>query len=279
MTTDLDFETHHQKYISMYGLNNSDESPGRAEMERLALKNAQHDQALHVFDPLRDWYVNSIQLANKLSTDKARYFMMYGAGRRFGMLFFAYRAIIHSVPPEREEPLSSDESSSLSRDINIIYMNLIGTLDNFAWCLLYENKLTEEDCHKNDVGLFSKKFRKLELFDSVRDVKQFDDWYSDIRDRRDPVAHRIPLSVSPTFVTQEEADRYQRLQQEHLNLVAKLKFEEADNTMKEMNRIGKFGSLFVHHPEEPAIPIYPVVPTDMANLIKIGNIVEKALLA
>lgn len=263
----------------MYGLNSSNECPTRSETELSARKNAEHDHALWVFDPLRDWYINSIELANKLSNERAQYFMMYGAGRRFGMLFYAYQAIVNALPPERETPLSTDESNRLSTDINIIYMNLIGTLDNFAWCLLYENGLTEDQCHKNSVGLFSKKFRKLELFNSIREeMTQFDIWHTEIRNRRDPVAHRIPLSVSPTLVTQEEAEKHRRLQHEHLQLTAQQKFAAAQNTMKEINSIGKFGSIFVHHPEESPTPIYPTVPTDMANLIKIGNIIEHALL-
>jgi hypothetical protein len=109
-------------------------------------------------------------------------------------------------------------------------------------------------------------------------MTQFDIWHTEIRNRRDPVAHRIPLSVSPTLVTQEEAEKHRRLQHEHLQLTAQQKFAAAQNTMKEINSIGKFGSIFVHHPEESPTPIYPTVPTDMANLIKIGNIIEHALL-
>jgi hypothetical protein len=41
---------------------------------------------------------------------------------------------------------------------------------------------------------------------------------------------------------------------------------------------GIFVPFFVRHPEEPPIPIYPTIPTDMAHLIRIGNAVERGLL-
>jgi len=42
------------------------------------------------------------------------------------------------APPDRVDPLGSDESHQLMVDINIIYLNMRGTLDDLAWALLYE---------------------------------------------------------------------------------------------------------------------------------------------
>src|SRR3954451_13265064 len=41
--------------------------------------------------------------------------------------------------------------------------------------------------------------------------------------------------------------------------------------------LGKFLPYFVHHPERGFIPIYPTVPSDMAHLVQITDIVREVL--
>ncbi len=242
------------------------------------MKSQDIDAQMMCVDSLYYWAVNSVQLSERLKNKESAYYMKYGAGRRFNMLFYAYRSITNIAHAERKNPLSQEECVVISQDINTIYTNLIGVLDNLAWCLLLENNLTEENLDKTNIGLFSKEFRILPLFKSVEAVKEYDDWYKEIRNRRDPVAHRIPLYVIPTVTRPDELDRYNRLYTEHLDLLAKSEVEAGENILNQMEKIGEFHAIFTHHPKKDPIPIYPTVPTDMENLIKISNVVEKALL-
>jgi hypothetical protein len=80
-----------------------------------------------------------------------------------------------------------------------------------------------------------------------------------------------------SIVTPEEGERYNDLAQQHLNLAAHQKFEEAQETFDAIDGIGRFVPWFMHTPEEKPIPIYPTIPTDMAHVIKIGNVIEQAI--
>jgi hypothetical protein len=192
--------------------------------------------------------------------------MMYGAGRRLNMIFYAYRAITLTVPSDREQPLSHDEQLNLSRDINIIYMNLRGTLDNFAWCFLYEKESEAvSSLSRMHIDLFANKFRELPAFAKIaQEISAHDNWNKEVKERRDPVAHRIPLYIPPSIVDHEGAERYKELFEEYA-------FEQLSN-------IGSFYPCFQHHPEEGIIPIYPILPTDMTHLIRIGNTIERSLI-
>jgi hypothetical protein len=182
------------------------------------------------------------------------------------MIFSAYRAITCIIPPDKERPPPYDEHSNLSRDINIIYMNLRGTLDNFAWCFLYEKEASAvSSFSRMNIDLFAKKFRELPSFAKIaREISVHDDWNKEVKERRDPVAHRIPLYIPPSIVDPREAERYKEL-------VGEYAFEQLAN-------IGSFYPCFQHHPDEGIIPIYPTLPTDMAHLIRIGNTIELGLL-
>ena len=274
----LDFDMHYNQNRSLLGVVIGDDSDVDTELLNFLQKKSALEHALCVFEPLRDWCVESVTLSQELSSPKSIYYMRYGLGRRFQMIFESFRSILAVCPPERDTSLSLDESKPLTRDVNIIYMNLIGALDNFAWCLLFEKGFTEADCHKNNVSLFSPKYRRLPFYRSISDLERYDEWYKELRGRRDPVAHRIPLSIVPAVYTPEEAERFRTLSEQHLQAGAALDFQSAEEKMSEIDRLGKFSGFFVHHPEDPIYPIYPTIPGDLANLVRIGNIVKGALL-
>jgi len=94
----------------------------------------------------------------QLCSQQAKYYMLHGAGRRLGAMFEAYRSVVLTAHEGRTNPLGHDEQQAFSRDINIIYMNLRGVLDNFAWCLMYERQPdVEQDLGRQGIDLFSKK--------------------------------------------------------------------------------------------------------------------------
>ncbi len=206
--------------------------------------------------------------------------MIYGAGRRFDMVFYAYREIMLTAPPERVVPLSHDEQLELCKDINIIYMHIRGILDNFAWCFLYEKESDATNLLSSmDIDLFSKNFRKLKSFSEIElEILSHDSWNKEVKERRNPVAHRIPLYVLPSILNRNEADSYEQLYGEYLGNIQEIAFENADANFEELNHIGRFFPYFAHDPEQGLIPIYPTIPTDMAHLIRIGNTIEWSLL-
>jgi hypothetical protein len=56
------------------------------------------------------------------------------------------------------------------------------------------------------------------------------------------------------------------------------KSEQVRNALKAQQRkIGTFLPYFVHHPDVPGEPIYPTIPQDIANLVKIIKLVHAAL--
>ena len=153
---ELDYETHRRLQYRLLGID--PEAPNEQRDQEILgfhLKQAQEQHALAVFNPLRDWIVKAITIAEQLSNNNAQYYMRYGIGRRYSMVWYAYRTIMFGASPVREDPLSHADQQELSHAINVIYMNLRGILDNFAWCFLYEKESAEADRISNlDVDLF-----------------------------------------------------------------------------------------------------------------------------
>ena len=239
-----------------------------------------HDYfALMITDKLKDEFSLATPVGQHLLVQEAENYWRYGACRRLIAIWHAFRELTSVVPAVRHEPLSEDESVVVARNLNAIYVDLRGTLDNYAFSLLHSVIPNEvADLNKSEIGLFEKVMRRNAAFEALScDLSNSKAWYSELKSKRDPVAHRIPLYVPTVITDSKDAERYESLAREHWAAILDLDFESAEAAFAELESIGRVAPVFIHHPEEPYIPIHPTVSMDIAELIRIGRIVRKFL--
>ena len=260
----LDFEFHRQKYEALGGTVN-------VETTAYFMCEALNIHSLLVMDALRGVQYTAVTIAPILTNQEAKFFILYGPGRRLRMIWVSYRDILELIAPHRTEPLPQDEVGTISRDLNVIYINILGVLDNYAWCLFHQVATDKtKKLPPVRVGLFSSEFMDDPNLASLRPLlDEFGKWHKELKTRRDPAVHRIPLYVPPAVLNPEEVDRYRELEDQIADAFNSLNFEQVDELSAQQGRIGTFNSCFIHHPGEDTIPIYPTVPQDIANLIKI----------
>ncbi|MFO1071730.1 MAG: hypothetical protein U1E17_03330 [Geminicoccaceae bacterium] len=207
-------------------------------------------------------------------------------------MWHSYRHLISIAYPERIVPMNEEEAQETSKDINLLYMHLQGVLDNFAWCVIYEKFPEQSTIEPIKVGLFKNALKRmLENLEIGEEINEHAEWNKDIKDRRDPVAHRIPLAVPPAILTPDQSTIMQKLQEEWNDLMQKSitsarerRFDDAEGIKRDMdilrdrmNTIGTFFPFFIHHPDQETIPIYPTIPNDMAHLVKLAAIIRTAI--
>jgi hypothetical protein len=162
-------------------------------------RQAEHMHALCICDAIRDVHFDSAALSQNIKSVEANLQLRFGVARRSKFIWLSFRGILGTVMTDRTEPLLSDQVEEVARDLNVIYINLRGTLDNLAW-LLFD--LRAGDATRKfppiKIGLFSNEFLKEEnLADVAKFMEPFKGWNRELSSRRDPAAHRIPLSVPP----------------------------------------------------------------------------------
>jgi hypothetical protein len=232
---------------------------------------------------LHDSLMRSIQLSYLMKERKAMQYMRFGAGRRLSMMWYAYRNLVQTVPPDRTEPLTSDESHELIQSLNVIYLNIRGLLDNLAWALLYEHapdRAAKLIAKPQRVGLFQSCIVEDGCFGSLaREIQAHKEWNADMKDRRDPSAHRIPLYIPSQALTPEEAANYQKLGEKYSKGVGSLDFDAGNAALDEMERVGRFVPYFLHDPDDGVIRIYPTVPDDVGHVLQLMDAVDAFLVA
>jgi hypothetical protein len=273
----LEFETHRAHYEAVFGVNLA---PGSDDFKNLsraryALTQALKAHAIAVHDPLRDLFLQVAAFTSNLHNQQAIYYMRYGAGRRMNMIFHGYNSIVWNAPVDRTAPLSRDEQNILNEAINIIYMHLLGVLDNSVLSILHERE-PEAATHlrPQEISLFSGALKDIHSFRALDlELGGLREWLGDVKTRRNPVVHRIPLHIVPAMLDSEEAEQYKALDLQFYDAIKNLEFELAEEVNKRKDELGRFAPYFTHHPDDGGIALYPTLPADMANLIRIGRTV------
>ena len=131
-------------------------------------------------------------------------------------------------------------------------------------------------------GLFSKELLKdPSMIDVALLVGGFEKWNDDLKTRRDPAAHRIPLSVPPSALNAADQKKAAEIDAEIVAARSEANellavggnalppLEKVSLLYSKLRRIGTFLPVFVHHPSEGAMKIYPTVPEDIGTMIRI----------
>jgi hypothetical protein len=154
-----------------------------------------------------------------LASPAARHHLSGGFNRRLLMLATGRRAIEAITHSPRDAPIGAHRAMELGIQLNAYYLNLCGALDNLAWAMQYEwdvlPGVKETGPGRQKCGLFTPAFtRALTIArpQLASALESHRDWYDDLRDLRDPAAHRVPLYAIPGYMTEADAVECRQLQ-------------------------------------------------------------------
>jgi len=162
--------------------------------------------------------------------------------------------------------------------VNSIYINIRGIIDNLSWYLKYELNINIKA--ENQVDLKGKIFKK-ELVGkgfNIDKIKKYDTWLSDLKKKRDPIAHRLPLYIPYRIITnKKDAEDAQNLYKE-----ADEKLSKADKTwassLYNARKIGEFKPTILKTDTETGeITIYPIAKDIENDFEELKNLVKEIL--
>ena len=200
----------------------------------------------------------------------------HGYGRRLGTLVRAIDQVFNILPPEREDIPERDEVVDATIAIQSFVLNAFGCLDNLAWVWVHEKNVkgkNGKDLDAKSVGLGSKLIRCsfTEKFRAYLDSRK--DWFENLKNFRDSLAHRIPLYVPPYIVTPAALDEYNRLERASAEAMRRGDFKEYDRLQIEQSKLGKFYPWMTHSQFEqaPAIVFHPQLIADYVTVDEFGR--------
>jgi len=211
----------------------------------------------------------------KTNTKEAHLHLRNGICFRCSLIEEAYRLLLDGI-----ESLKYEETKLMEVNIyvNSIYINIRGIIDNLSWYLKYELNINIKA--DNQVDLKGKVFKK-ELVGkgfNIDKIEKYDSWLSDLKKKRDPIAHRLPLYIPYRIITnKKDAEDAQKLYKE-----ADEKLCKADKTwassLYDARKIGEFKPTILKTDTETGeITIYPIEKDIENDLEELKNLVKEVL--
>ncbi len=212
-------------------------------------------------------------------TKDAEHFLRFGVMRRLRMLMSSFRSFQSIIMPDRTVPLTQEQSDDVCRDLNAIYINILGLLDNCAWVIVHNaGSATTRTARAMSIGLFKPSIAADPVLKSVAQaLSPYTAWEAEVKTRRNPAAHRMPLYVPPASYTPEDVAEYERYEQLISTALRAHEFDKLSDLRAASRRIGTFVPAFLHDPGEKVMELYPTLPQDIGQMVKVGRVVQSFL--
>jgi hypothetical protein len=268
---DLDYQANFEQFAARFVRGKN------IENDRYFINNAKEMHIFAVNNALMKLVGDLILMAASIKLiEKANYFFSFGVGRRLRMLMSSFQNFQSIIPPDRVVPLTMDQSDAVCRDLNSIYINIIGALDNYAWVMVHQfgNERTKR-ASPTSIGLFKSALAEdSNLKPTIDALSSFSGWERDIKNLRDPAAHRMPLYVPPAAYAPEDVAEVNSFESLMVDALRAKDFQRLSDLRSAGERVGRFLSVFLHDPDIPPVDIYPTVPQDIGKMVKIGRVVQ-----
>jgi len=158
-------------------------------------------------------------------------------------------------------------------------INVYGIFDNLAWAFLLQHNLITKVGSVTNIGLFTVQTQKylpsqLKKYLDSEDVSTWHKTY--IKDCRDTLAHRIPIYVPPSAMTEEEIKQYNFLQTEEFECIKSGQFDKLKEIRSQKENIGSPCFMFLYKTSDNTsqhnVYLHPQLLSDSNTVIKITEI-------
>ena len=239
--------------------------------ERIAELYAGQDEVQAQFKDLREKLC-----LRTYKTNRGAEFAKHGFCRRLEALARTIEQVYDLLPPEQEQIPERTIVVDATIAIQAFTMNAFGCLDNVAWICVHEKDIKNDngtDLDPREVGLGKKKVRaKLtKEFGDYLDAKQ--EWFGNLINFRDSLAHRIPLFIPPYVVPKPNVAKYDELEKAKWVELARSSPEEYEKVKAEQLALCQFVPGMMHsiYEDSPQVEFHSQLLNDYVTIDEYGR--------
>ena len=230
--------------------------------------------------PKRDALASAF-IGREYIVSRAEEFAHHGFLRRVKTLLRCIENVFALLPPQQADIPKNEDRQDAEINIQASVLNTFGCLDNLAWIWVKEKKVTKADgspLPRGWVGLrksnkdvhdtFSKEFQEY--------IITIDDWFGQLVDFRDALAHRIPLYIPPYAIAKDNQEDYRKLDEQKWKAGMSGDSAEYDRLHTEQMALVAFQPVMQHSyfEETNSLAFHPQL---IANFLTIDELGHKIL--
>lgn len=175
----------------------------------------------------------------------------HGFCRRLQIMAHCIMGVFEKLPPESDEVPGEETVSDATIYLQAFVFNTFGSIDNLAQIWVSEMKVKQMNGNKlrpASIGFGKKYTRVMEsLPREFRDyLDGLDAWLEHLTGFRHALAHRIPLYIPPSFVTDDDVEEYRRTEAEIQDAIGRKEFAKAEELENVQNKLISFLPVTTH---------------------------------
>ena len=208
-------------------------------------------------------------------TQRGAEYAKQGFCRRLETLVRSVDRVYELLPPDQEAIPESKVVVDAAIAIQAFTMNAFGCLDNIAWIWVYEKEIKNGDgteLQRKRVGLKKKHvYEKLtKEFQAYLVSRQ--EWFDQLVNFRDALAHRIPLYIPPYVVPKANVIKYNELEKKKWEEPAKSDPVAFENVKMEQLKLCQFVPGMMHSifEESPQVEFHSQLLNDYVTIDEHG---------
>jgi hypothetical protein len=229
--------------------------------------------------------LTALKEEQKTAEEEAAEYLRFGVGRRLSAMKHCLNTVFDLFPPEEAKPLRSEQLNVVQISLQAFVINLSGIFDNFAWAFVLRHRLQLKELadkrgapDRMRIGMFNpatQAFLPAELLAWANDV-QIKTWRTDyLKSYRDALAHRIPLYIPPSRLTEEEAKRFGEIQRLEIELIEAHRFDDLEVLLAERDALGSSYPIYLETPKGRKVMLHPQMLCDGQTVLEFGELFFK----
>lgn len=238
-----------------------------------------------VADRLAALMVTTLKEEQKIGVEAAAEYLRFGVGRRLSVMRHCLNTVFDLFPPQQVKPLRSEQLNVVQISLQAFVINLSGIFDNFAWAFVLRHDLHLKELadkrgapDRMKIGMFhpaTQTFLPAELLAWANDP-QIKIWQTDyLKSYRDALAHRIPLYIPPSRLTEAEARRFSEIETREIELIEGHQFNELDELRAEREALGMSYPIYLETPNGRKVMLHPQMLCDGLTVLEFGEMFFK----
>ena len=185
----------------------------------------------------------------------------HGFCRRIQIMAHCIQGVFERLPPERADVPAEETVRDATVYLQAFVFNTFGSIDNLAHIWVSERQVKKANGNKlarGSIGFGEKCTRVMEsLPEGFREyLNETESWWDYLTNFRDALAHRIPLYIPPSLVTDDNAEEYERKGAEILDAIRRGEYAEAEALENAQNEVISFLPVTTHSFQEQSRFVY-----------------------
>lgn len=225
----------------------------------------------------------NILVRREYQTPSGREHALHGLLRRLQLMMACIRNIFDKLPPEAEQPPSSETRQEVEIFLHAFIFNTYGCLENIAWIWVLEKNITKSNggrLSNGEIGLRKKHKVVRSTFpeELIKYIDRLDTWLDYIDNYRHAAAHRIPLYIPPYLLHEDKDVKKHNEIEEILNRdLSNGVFDTFEMHTENQRKLGTFKPVMMHSYLESAKPMFfhAQVIADFRTIIHLANAVNR----